>query len=73
MVQLHNRNPAPAADGAGRRVKYPYWTENWETLKREGAEDEQNRRITEALAGRRCPGIKDILKKLRGEGNESRE
>lgn len=48
-------------------VMYPYWTKNWETPKREEKEDKQNRRITEALAGRRCPGTQEVIEKLRGE------
>ena len=47
-------------------VMYPYWTKNWETPKREEKEDKQNRRITEVLAGRRCPEKEDILKKWKG-------
>lgn len=47
-------------------VIYPYWTENWETPKKEQKEDERNRRITEVLAGRRCPEKEDILKKWKG-------
>lgn len=47
-------------------LAYP-WPTNWQDRKHEEKEDEQNRRITKVLAGRRCPGKDEVLKKLRGE------
>ena len=43
------------------------WPANWKERADEEKQDEQSKRIVGILSGQRCPGVEDILKKLRGE------
>lgn len=39
---------------------------DYKQLRLEAKEDKRNRHITDALAGKRCPSKKDVIKLLKG-------